>query len=218
VNILIADQEAVSREHLRAWLEAEGHQVREAASYPDLQALLSETPDVLLVAARLPAMPSRPELPNYTGPVILLVGYATASHARAWLHLNVHALIPKPLDRELVRWALARATRPPEGTSGSLLPVVTALAHHINNLLTAPYGVGKSLMTRQREGEVLSEEELDTYFRKLLTNLEKIRAVVEVLKHLQDIKLVEYVEGEPMVDLERELETTFREIEQKWSR
>ncbi len=218
MNIVIADREAVSRENLRTWLEAEGHQVREAATYPDLLALLKETPDVLMVAARLPDMPERPELPDYKGPLILLVGYATASHARAWLHLNVQALIPKPPDPELVHWALDRAVRTHEAASGSLLPVVTALAHHINNLLTAPYGVGKSLMTRQREGEVLTEEELDTYFRKLLTSLEKIRAVVEVLKHLQDIKLVEYVEGEPMVDLERELEATFREIEQKWSR
>lgn len=216
MNVLIADREAVTRQNLRAWLEEDGHRVREAETYAALCSLLQDPPDVVMVAARLPGMPSRPDLPGYTGPVILLVGYATASHARTWLHLNVQALLPKPPDPHLLRWALAHVQQVGGQTAG-LLPVVTALAHHINNLLTAPYGVGKSLMTRQQEGEVLTEKELDTYFRKLLTNLEKIRAVVEVLKHLQELRLVEYVEGEPMVDLERELDATFREIEQKWN-
>ncbi len=218
LTVLAAVREPVAGEQVRAFLEGYAP-VEVVYSFQDFQKRLGQPWDFWVLDLHLNDLPQPGWLERqmYRPPTVVLAGFAQGARVAAWLRAGAHGFCPKPLDRDLLRVTLEMAWK---GQQAQTLyrKVAIALAHHINNLLTLPLGMGKSFWRRWEAGEVVDEEEWEAYFIRVMKNLEKIHAVIRTMLELEEADSTAYWGAEQMLDLERHLEETFRKIDEKWSR
>ena len=108
MDILIVDDEGNIRRMLRALLEAEGYQVREAESAEaGLVEVGRQAPEVVLLDLALPGMTGLEALPMIIDtapglPVVMMSGRATLGDAVEATRLGAFHFIEKPLTPEAV--------------------------------------------------------------------------------------------------------------------
>jgi len=205
-----------------------GNQIRAAATEAGLEPWIVEafeafethTGDVWdfwVVDLHLPDLPEATWLQEfaYIPPVVVLAGYAQSEKIARWLRAGAHAFCPKPLHKDLFLVSLELARRTHQ-VQTLYRQVAITLAHHVNNLLTLPLGMGRSFWKRWEAGEWVDEEEWEGYFVRVMKNLEKIHAVIRALLEVEAIEPTTYWGREQMLNLEQRLQKTFEEIDARW--
>ena len=115
MDILIVDDEGNIRRLLRALLEAEGHEVREAGSAEEgLLAAETVPPEAILLDLMLPGMSGLDALPRFAdvapgAPVVMMSGQATLSDAVEATRRGAFHFLEKPLTPEAVLVTLRAA-------------------------------------------------------------------------------------------------------------
>jgi two-component system nitrogen regulation response regulator NtrX len=115
MDILIVDDEGNIRRLLRALLESEGHDVREAGSAEEgLTAAEGMPPEAILLDLMLPGMTGLDALPRFAdvapiAPVVMMSGQATLSDAVEATRRGAFHFLEKPLTPEAVLVTLRAA-------------------------------------------------------------------------------------------------------------
>lgn len=213
-----AVREPVIGEQVQAFLE--GYATFEVFySFKDFQDHAEKPYDFWVIDLHLPDLPDPSWLKNqrYIPVTLILAGFTQRKRIAGWLQAGAHGFCPKPLDRDLLAVSLQVAQQRYQAQT-LYRQVAITLAHHINNLLTIPLGMGKSFWKRWEAGEAVDEEEWEAYFIRVMKNLEKIHAVIRMMLRLEEeeAETVVYWEKERMLNLEQHLEEVFREIDAKW--
>lgn len=112
LRLLIVDDEPGILEVLSRLLEAAGHSVRTADSAEaGLAAARAQAFDAVLLDINLPKMTGLRALQEFAActraPIIMMTGHADSEIEKDALLLGARALLPKPLDFEKLRAALA---------------------------------------------------------------------------------------------------------------
>ncbi len=108
MDVLIVDDEGNIRRMLRALLESEGYDVREAASAEDgIAEAEASPPEAVLLDLMLPGMSGLDALPRFGDvipgvPVVMMSGRATLSDAVQATRMGAFHFIEKPLTPEVV--------------------------------------------------------------------------------------------------------------------
>ncbi|WP_373045035.1 sigma-54-dependent transcriptional regulator [Vulgatibacter sp.] len=131
-RILIADDEAVSREALAEMLSRWGHVVTEASDGNEaLKKAIEAPPDVIVSDLVMPTLNGlsllralREELPEV--PVILLTGKATIDSAVSAIRQGAYDYLEKPVEGQRLRMAVERALE-----KKATLHMVAALQHNL---------------------------------------------------------------------------------------
>lgn len=207
-----------------------GDQIRTAASHAGIEAEIvqdfrtfeEQAPggwDYWVLDLHLPDLPEPDWLQGhaFVPPCVVLAGYAQSQKIARWLRAGAHAFCPKPLQEDLFLVSLELARRTQQVQTLYRQMAIT-LAHHVNNLLTLPLGMGRSFWKRWEAGEAVDETEWEAYFVRVMKNLEKIHAVIRTLLEVEEMEPTTYWEREQMLNLENRLQKTFEEIDARWKR
>jgi len=121
-RILVVEDNALNRELLCDWLDAEGYEVRCATTLEDARALCeSNPPDAVLLDVQLGAEDGlelavwlRARDPSRLIPIIVVTARAMAADQRRILESGCNAWVPKPVDfarlrEQLQLWLSATA-------------------------------------------------------------------------------------------------------------
>ena len=218
-RLLAAVREPVLGEQIRAAATETGLEVRVVEDFPTFEAHTGEVWDFWVVDLHLPDLPDAEWLEGfaYLPPAVVLAGYTQSERAARWLRAGAHAFCPKPLQKDLFQVSLEMARRTHQVQTLYRRMAIT-LAHHVNNLLTLPLGMGRSFWKRWEAGESVDEAEWEGYFVRVMKNLEKIHAVIRTLLEVEEMEPTTYWGREQMLNLEQRLQKTFEEIDAKWRR
>jgi two-component system, sensor histidine kinase len=127
LRVLIADDSALSREILRAFILPEGHEVVEACDGVEALALVTDADfDLVLMDLRMPNMDGITatfEIRALNGrratvPIVACTSYTAPHQLLAWKAAGLNGLLTKPVTRDALlltmRGAVVSASSPPE--------------------------------------------------------------------------------------------------------
>src|SRR5262245_35725266 len=114
-RILVIDDEEAIRKSLRMVLEYEGYELLEAASGPEgLETLKRESPEVVLLDIKMPAMDGMEVLQaararDVHTPILMISGHGDIPTAVEAIHKGAYDFLEKPLESDRVLTALRNA-------------------------------------------------------------------------------------------------------------
>jgi len=200
-----------------------GYKVITAVDGPTgLEMAVKQKPDLILLDMNMPRMTGLEMLAALrktacTTPVILMTSYGSESIAVEAFRLGVKDYITKPFTLDEIQQSIdrtlheSRLAREREELNHNLLSAeasritVITLSHYLNNYLTTLKG-GLTLLE-----EALDQKGADSDLLEMLHTCRKsalsIQAVMKVLLSITDIKLSNYTNTTPIIDIETALRT-----------
>ena len=219
-TILIVDDDQEIVNFLKKYvLEPMGFVVLRAPDGEEgLQIAMEHEPDLILLDMSMPRMSGMEMLEalrttNCETPVIFMTMYGSEEIATGAFRLGVRDYIRKPFTIDEVEQVIDRALR--EGrlaketeeltrnlvAAEAVRQTVVTLAHYINNHLMV-VDCGLQLMFEALQKEQLKDSSLLETIEDSLTGVERIGAVIRVLKQIAEVKDSFYSDETRMIDID----------------